>query len=261
MKTDLQFLRREDGFTMGVVTIAAFIATTVATVALATATRRPQRQPDRPRAEAGLRRRPGGHQRLRLPPQQRHGLLGSLHQRSEPERGQPRRLDHAPPRGARRRRARPTRSSCCRRRASRRAARRSRRQHARDEHQRHDARHVPDPLHRLRRRLQALRDRHLQAPQLPRLHLLHPVRNARPDGLRRSRTSSPTPAPTASGGRVRAARRRAAATRGARSSPSRTSTTSTARSTPTTRSRRAAARRSVVARTTWSRSARRLPAG
>jgi hypothetical protein len=38
MKMDLQRLCREDGFTMGVVTIAAFIATTVATVALATAT-------------------------------------------------------------------------------------------------------------------------------------------------------------------------------------------------------------------------------
>jgi hypothetical protein len=37
MKRDLQFVRREDGFTMGVVVISAFIATTVATVALATA--------------------------------------------------------------------------------------------------------------------------------------------------------------------------------------------------------------------------------
>ena len=38
MKTDRRFLRREDGFTMGVVVVSSFIAMTAATVALATAT-------------------------------------------------------------------------------------------------------------------------------------------------------------------------------------------------------------------------------
>ena len=38
MKMNLQFLRREGGFTMGIVTVSAFVAMTAATVALATAT-------------------------------------------------------------------------------------------------------------------------------------------------------------------------------------------------------------------------------
>ena len=127
-------------------------------------------------------------------------------------------------------------------------------------------RHLPDPRDRLRGRDRAVDRRHLQAPKLPRLRLLHPARDLGPGHLRQA--GDDRPAPTSSARRrssrvatapTSPARHRRSSARGSTSSAERRST---ARCTPTTRSWSATATRpSGAPPPTRSRSARRRRAG